>query len=158
MFRNATAVPHPWSSPHQVRSEYLGPAHFSGAGAGRFPTANSIVADMLAIAQGEQSRLPFAPVAGGDDNALAPASGPLPCRYFFRVPAYSAAAAEAALGAEGLEAVLCPGSASAAGMSPADSAPMTSAEAATCAVRLAERLGLGRASGGVAAMPIFGDM
>jgi hypothetical protein len=40
-------------------SEALGRTTFSGAGAGRFPTANSILADMIAIAKGTNARRPF---------------------------------------------------------------------------------------------------
>lgn len=43
----------------QVDSTALGRTTFSGAGAGRFPTANSIVADLLAIAKGTNAKRPF---------------------------------------------------------------------------------------------------
>ena len=42
----------------EVRSKYLGTTYYVGAGAGRYPTATSIVSDMLEIATGK-STLPF---------------------------------------------------------------------------------------------------
>jgi len=43
----------------QVCSKSLGVSTLIGSGAGRYPTANSVVSDMLAIANGCQSALPF---------------------------------------------------------------------------------------------------
>lgn len=43
----------------QVDSAALGRTTFAGAGAGRFPTANSIVADLFAIAKGTNAKRPF---------------------------------------------------------------------------------------------------
>jgi homoserine dehydrogenase len=43
----------------QVQSESLGTSHLLGAGAGRFPTANSVVADMLAIRSGAGAAAAF---------------------------------------------------------------------------------------------------
>jgi homoserine dehydrogenase len=42
-----------------VDSEYLGRSEYRGAGAGRFPTALSVVADMVNIALGQQASVPF---------------------------------------------------------------------------------------------------
>ena len=47
----------------EVRSKYLGTTYYVGAGAGRYPTATSIVSDMLEIATGK-STLPF-PIKSG---------------------------------------------------------------------------------------------
>lgn len=43
----------------QVLSKYVGVSTYSGPGAGRLATANSVVADMLAIATGQQPATPF---------------------------------------------------------------------------------------------------
>lgn len=43
----------------EIQSEFLGTSHYRGAGAGRYPTANSIVADMVNIALGQQAPAPF---------------------------------------------------------------------------------------------------
>jgi hypothetical protein len=110
----------------QVRSEFVGTSHYYGAGAGRFPTANSVVADMLAIAAGTQSPDPFprppsaaggagahalhvtphfhaphylrVPVAGGDASTLlrACALHGVPVARLERLPAASAASGAAA--------------------------------------------------------------
>lgn len=38
----------------EVESASLGKASFVGAGAGRYPTSNSVVSDMLAIGRGQK--------------------------------------------------------------------------------------------------------
>ena len=147
----------------QVRSQYLGAAHFTGPGAGRLATANSVVADMLAIALGEQARLPFPPVAGGADLPPAAAPGAAPCPHLFRLPAAAACDGEQAgraLAAEGLE-LVGPVSVTATeravgGLTRAGSAGLSSAAAAALAGRLEASLGL--PAGSVAAWPVFGDL
>lgn len=150
----------------QVRSQYLGSAHFTGPGAGRLATANSVVADMLAIALGEQARLPFPPVAWGEAGiAPATAPGPAPCAHLFRLPAL-ASTLEAggrtaeALGAEGLEAVgpvpAAPAESAVGGVTRAGAPGLSAAAAAALAGRLEVRLGL--PAGSVAAWPVFRDL
>merc|ERR1719253_1242454 len=50
----------------EVKSENLVSSTYIGQGAGRYPTANSCVNDIVALAKGDQTFLPFNPMASGD--------------------------------------------------------------------------------------------
>lgn len=118
---------------------------------------------MLAIALGEQARLPFPPIAGGADLPPAAAPGAAPCPHLFRLPAAACAdegRVARALAAEGLEQVgpvpVTPSERAVGGVTRAGSPGLSSAAAAALAGRLEVALGL--PAGSVAAWPVFGDL
>ena len=85
-----------------TNSELLGPAHMVGAGAGRLPTAGSVVADMVAIGLGEQAVAPF----GRPLDPVVGYSTEVDGRWYVRVPAGgSASEVAAAFDAGGVSAV-----------------------------------------------------
>lgn len=86
-----------------VDSEYLGRSEYRGAGAGRFPTALSVVADMVNIALGQHASVPFpralVPGAVVSDDVTAPSMARVTVPA--RGEAAGVAAATAALQARG---------------------------------------------------------
>lgn len=69
----------------KVDSEFLGTSYYRGAGAGRFPTANSVVADMINIALGTQSASPFPlPTPSGSGGGGLALSDDVTCEVFVR--------------------------------------------------------------------------
>src|SRR3546814_10428317 len=60
LFRSSLAISRGADNLVHVTSQFLGGASYSGCGAGRFPTANSVVNDLVRIARGTCPE-PFTP-------------------------------------------------------------------------------------------------
>jgi homoserine dehydrogenase len=77
-----------------VDSDSVGQTTYSGAGAGRFPTANSVIADLVGIATGTLGCSPFprpAPSRTGDKIVYSEAGRHIPRWWYVRAPTEVAA-------------------------------------------------------------------
>ncbi len=80
-----------------VDASVSGELMFFGRGAGKYPTAGSMIADLVAVASGTQTKI--TPWKKADTSTLLPFEDHI-CRHFVTVPAHLSADAANALGAD----------------------------------------------------------